>query len=86
MVSYRSIGSQPLGPIDQSCKGELVERWGWVYHTVLTKVEACIVGSFVIKSRCKNRAVPAIKRSCNSGMSVMCAAAWITAKLIGYSR
>ena len=58
----------------------------WVYHTVLTKVEACIVGSFVIKSRCRNRAVPAIKRSCNSGMSVMCAAAWITAKLIGYSR
>src|SRR5207244_10778367 len=56
---------------------------GWLYHTVLTKVEPCRVGSFVIKSTCRNRALPAIKRSCNSGTSVMSAAAWITAKLIG---
>jgi len=58
---------------------------GWLYHTVLTKVEACRVGSFRNQIQVHNRAVPAIT-GVNVTLNVInVCAAWITAKLIRIS-
>jgi hypothetical protein len=56
------------------------------YQIVETKEDAWMIGSFVIRVCPSWRAAPAIKRSCNSGMSVIWAPDCIVIRLIAASR
>jgi hypothetical protein len=55
------------------------------YQIVSTNSDDWITGSLVISGRFRNNDVPAIKRSCNSLISVIRAADFMTSKLRGYS-